>query len=193
MAVTLDATLSGPTSNTSIDMPTALAMAQNIPGGGDWAAKDEETRNLSLIQATRWLETIDYGGTRCDASQRLKWPRSGASCDGVTATCSAVPYQIQEAEVMLAIQYDKNPNSFPGMDSGGGSTQSGVYISEQTLGEMSIKYNAYPAGQSDTSNCTSCGDPLIIQKFEWLKSLLGCWVGIGSKTTGTRVIARVRS
>ena len=193
MTVTLDATLSGPTSNTYIDMPTALAMAQNIPGGGDWAAKDEETRNLSLIQATRWLETIDYGGTRCDASQRLKWPRSGASCDGVTATCSAVPYQIQEAEVMLAIQYDKNPGSFPGMDSGGGSTQSGVYVAEQTLGEMSIKYNAYPAGQSDTSNCTSCGDPLIIQKFDWLKSLLGCWVGIGSKTTGTRVIARVRS
>ena len=193
MAVTLDATLSGSTSNSYLTMVTAMQIAENVPGGGDWAAKDEETRNLSLIQATRWLETIDYGGTRCKSSQRLKWPRTGATCDGVTSDCSGIPYQIQEAEVMLAIQYDKNPGSFPGANSGGGSTQSGVYISEQTLGDLSIKYNAYPAGQTDTSNCTSCGDPLIIQKFPWLGSLLGCWVGIGSKTTGTRVIARVRS
>ena len=118
-------------------MATALQIAQNIPGGGDWAAKDEEVRNLSLIQATRWLETIDYDGTRCKASQRLKWPRSGATCDGVTSDCSGIPYQIQEAEVMLAIQYDQNPGSFPGTDSGG-TTQTGTYVAEQTLGDLSI-------------------------------------------------------
>ena len=193
MTVTLDATLSGPTSNTYIDMPTALAMAQNIPGGGDWAAKDEETRNLSLIQATRWLETIDYGGTRCDASQRLKWPRSGATCDGITSDCSGIPYQIQEAEVMLAIQYDKNPGSFPGMDSGGGVTDSSLYVSKNQLGDLVQEFSERSNSSGPTNSCTSCGDALIIQKFPWVGNLLGCWVGIGSKTTGTRVIARVRS
>ena len=33
MAVTLDATLSGATSNSYIDMTTAVALAANIPGG----------------------------------------------------------------------------------------------------------------------------------------------------------------
>ena len=82
MAVTLDATLSGATSNSYIDMTEALAIAQNIPGGGEWSVLDEEARNLSLIVATRWFETLTYGGDRCKATQRLKWPRSGVSCDG---------------------------------------------------------------------------------------------------------------
>ena len=68
MAVTLDATLSGTTSNSYLTMATALQIAQSVPGGDDWAAKTEDARNLSLIQATRWLETIDYDGTRCKAS-----------------------------------------------------------------------------------------------------------------------------
>ena len=81
-----------------------------MPGGGEWAALDEDEKNLSLIQATRWLETLDYGGDRCKASQRLKWPRSGAECDGVTSDCSGIPYVIQEAEVILAISYSEKPN-----------------------------------------------------------------------------------
>ena len=59
MAVTLDATLSGATSNSYIDMAIGGGVAENIPGGGDWAALGEEERNLSLIVATRWLETLD--------------------------------------------------------------------------------------------------------------------------------------
>ena len=191
MAVTLDATLSGATSNSYLTMETALQIAQNVPGGGEWAAKDEEVRNLSLIQATRWLETIDYGGTRCKATQRLKWPRSGATCDGVTSDCSGIPYQIQEAEVMLAIQYDQDPTSFPGTDSGG-NTQTGTFVSKQQLGDLVQEFSAYPAGQTNTNHCSSCNDPIIIQKFPWLESLLRCWMS-GASGSGTRVIARVRS
>jgi len=189
MAVTLDATLSGATSNSYLTMPTAMQIAENVPGGGDWAAKDEETRNLSLIQATRWLETIDYDGSRCKSSQRLKWPRAGATCDGVTSDCSGIPYQIQEAEVMLAIQYDKNPSSFPGMDSGS-STQSGTYVSKNQLGDLVQEFSAFPSGNTG-SDCTDCNDPIIITKFPWLSSLLRCWMSSASR--GTRVIARVRS
>ena len=52
MTVTLDATLGGPASNSYIDMAGAMAIAQNIPGGGEWSALDEEVRSLSLIVAT---------------------------------------------------------------------------------------------------------------------------------------------
>ena len=38
MAVTLDATLGGATSNSYIDMTTAVALAANIPGGSDWVS-----------------------------------------------------------------------------------------------------------------------------------------------------------
>ena len=43
----------------------------------------------------------------------LKWPRSGASCDGVTSDCSSIPYRIKEAEVTLAMKYTTDPGLFP--------------------------------------------------------------------------------
>jgi len=173
MAVTLDATLGGPTSNSYVDMTTAVAIAANIPGGGDWVVLDEEIRNLSLIQATRWLETLDYRGDRCAATQRLKWPRSGAECDGVTSDCSGIPYPIQEAEVALAIKYSENPSNFPGAGSGG-SAPTGTYIKRQKLDVLEIEYDQFD--NAVASSCDTCGDPAILQTFPWLADLLGCWV-----------------
>ena len=159
MAVTLDATLSGATSNSYVDMTQALAIAQNIPGGGDWAALDEEVRNLSLIVATRWLETLTYGGDRCKATQRLKWPRSGVSCDGIVSDCAGIPYRILEAEVTLAIKYTTDPGLFPGSGSGGGAS-SGTFVSRQRIGSLEVEYEQY-SGTSVTS-CDNC--------------ILGCWI-----------------
>ena len=188
MAVTLDATLSGATSNSYVDMTTALAIAQNIPGGGDWAALGEEERNLSLIVATRWLETLTYGGDRCKATQRLKWPRSGISCDGIVSDCAGIPYRIQEAEVTLAIKYTTDPGLFPGSGSGGGAA-AGTFVKRQKLGSLEIEYDQY-SGTSVTS-CDNCNDPAIITAFPWLKDILGCWIaGISG---GVGLMLRVRS
>ena len=187
MAVTLDATLSGATSNSYIDMTSAVAIAANIPGGGDWVALGEEERNLSLIVATRWLETLTYAGSRCAATQRLKWPRSGASCDGVVSECTTIPYRIQEAEVTLAIKYTTDPGLFPGEGSGG--VAQGTYVKRQKLGSLEIEYDQYQ-GSSATS-CDNCNDPKIITAFPWLKDLLGCW--IGGLSGGVGLMLRVRS
>ena len=187
MAVTLDATLGGPSSNSYVDMATAMTIAQNIPGGGEWSVLDEETRNLSLIVATRWLETLTYAGDRCAATQRLKWPRSGATCDGITSSCDLIPYRIQEAEVTLAIKYTTNPELFPGQGSGGASQ--GTFVSRQKLGSLEVEYSQY-SGASVTS-CDNCNDPAIITAFPWLKDILGCWVG--GLSGGVGLMLRVRS
>ena len=188
MAVTLDATLSGATSNSYVDMTQALAIAQNIPGGGDWAALGEEERNLSLIVATRWLETLNYAGERCKETQRLKWPRKGASCDGITSDCVGIPYRIQESEVTLAIKYSTEPGKFPGGGSGGGAA-AGTFVKRQKLGSLEIEYDQY-SGTSVTS-CDNCNDPAIITAFPWLKDLLGCWItGVSG---GVGLMLRVRS
>ena len=187
MAVTLDATLSGATSNSYIDMTSAVAIAANIPGGGDWVALGEEERNLSLIVATRWLETLTYAGSRCAAMQRLKWPRSGASCDGVVSECTTIPYRIQEAEVTLAIKYTTDPGLFPGEGSGGAAQ--GTYVKRQKLGSLEIEYDQYDG--SSVTSCDNCNDPKIITAFPWLKDLLGCW--IGGLSGGVGLMLRVRS
>ena len=188
MAVTLDATLSGATSNSYVDMTTALAIAQNIPGGGEWSVLDEEARNLSLIVATRWLETLTYGGNRCKDTQRLKWPRIGVSCDGIVSDCAGIPYRIQEAEVSLAIKYTTDPGLFPGSGSGGGAS-AGTFVKRQKIGSLEVEYDQYQ-GTSVTS-CDNCNDPAIITAFPWLKDILGCWIAGLSGSVG--LMLRVRS
>ena len=172
MAVTLDATLSGSTSNSYLTLITAEQIAANMPGGPDWIAASADEKNLSLIQATRWLETLNYKGDRCKASQRLKWPRNGAVCDGVTSDCSGIPYRVQEAEVALAIKYNSNPSLFPGGGSGG-SAPTGTYVKRQKLDVLEIEYDEF--SNPESSSCDTCGDPAIIQAFPWLVDLLGCW------------------
>ena len=189
MAVTLDATLSGSTSNSYLTLVTAEQIAANMPGGPDWIAATEDEKNLSLIQATRWLETLDYKGDRCKASQRLKWPRSGAVCDGVTSDCSGIPYRVQEAEVALAIQYKDKPNLFPGNGSGG-TAPTGTYVKRQKLDVLEIEYDEF--NNPESSSCDTCGDPAIIQAFPWLVDLLGCWAA-GISTGSNKMIRLYRN
>ena len=189
MAVTLDATLGGETSNSYVDMATAVAMANNVPGGGDWNALNEEVRALSLITATRWLETLNYVGDRCSGTQRLKWPRQGAKavCDGVQADCTYIPNPIKEAEVLLAIKYSENPDSFPGADSGS-SAQSGTFVSKERLGDLEINYQQFNSNIG--SSCDDCDNPVIIQSFPWIDDWLGCWLNMGPSSGAGFVLTR---
>ena len=189
MAVSLDASLSGSTSNSYLTLVTAEQIAANMPGGPTWIALTEDEKNLSLVQATRWLETLDYKGDRCKASQRLKWPRSGAVCDGVTSDCSGIPYRVQEAEVALAIQYSTKPNLFPGNGSGG-TAPTGTYVKRQKLDVLEIEYDEF--SNPESSSCDTCGDPAIIQAFPWLADLLGCWAA-GISTGSNKLIRLYRN
>ena len=177
---TLDATLSGNQSNSYVTLANADGIASNQTFADDWAAKTEDEKTVALIVATRWMETLSYGGDRCKASQRLSWPRSGAVCDGVTSDCSGIPYAIQETEVILAYQYMKYPNSFPDIGGGGGSAPTGTFIKRQKLDVLEIEYDQF--NNAVASSCDTCGDPAIISAFPWLKDLLKCWVkGIGTQ------------
>ena len=85
-----------------------------------------------------------------------------------------------------------NPEAITGpIGGGGGNSQAGTYVSEQQLGDLKIAYSAFPAGDSGDS-CVTCDTPIVIDKFPWLKGMLGCWAIIASGNGGTRH-PRVRS
>jgi len=170
--VVVNAEIGGEASNSYLDLADAEAIAAMIPGGDAWIAATEDEKNMSLVEATRWLETLDYIGQRCSATQRLKWPRQGAECDGVPATCDTIVYKVKEAEVMLAIKQVADPSSFPG--TGGGNTApSGTFTKRQKLGDLEIEYAQF--NNNAASSCDDCDNPPIIQSFSWLEAVLGCW------------------
>ena len=145
---------------------------------------------MSLIQATRWLETLDYRGDRCKASQRLKWPRSGAECDGVTSDCLGIPYPIQEAEVALAIKYSENPQPTFLASGGGGSAPTGTYVKRQKMDVLKLNTTNSPTPKPAAA--TPVATQPSSKPSPGSRDLLGCWV-TGIATGDNKMIRLYRN
>ena len=96
-----DATLGGSAATSYISIDEADGLLTNTRYNTAWQGNTEAEKSEYLVSATFWLDQLKYGGTRCNPStdnpplpQALSWPRSGASCDGVEATCAFIPNQV---------------------------------------------------------------------------------------------------
>ena len=189
----------GAKSNSYVSGTEADEYAEFQSWNDTWAAKSESERTIALVNACRWLDTIDFGGNRCSPSttdettpQSLMWPRSDVACDGVEASCSFIPKEIKEAQILIAYNLVVNPEMITGPGGGsGGDAPAGTYISSQELGELKVSYAAYPGGESSSNDCIDCSTPDVIAKLPWLKGLLGCWADISAGSS--KVLLRVRS
>ena len=195
-----NATLGGSAATSYITVDVADGWLVNTRFNTAWQGNTEAQKSEYLVAATFWLDQVNYAGTRCSPStdnpalpQALAWPRSGASCDGIEATCAAIPAAIQQATAILAVNLSVNPEVIGGpIGGGGGNTQAGTYVASQELGDLKISYAAYPSGEAGGDDCVGCDTPTVIVKFPWLKGLLSCWAIIATGGSG-KVIMRVRS
>ena len=192
MAIVFDATIGGEFANSYCDEAFADAYSSNQSWQAAWFAKTPEERQVSLISSTKWLETVSYSGTRCTSVQALAWPRSGASCDGVSSSCDVIPLRIRQAEVELAYQLINNPDAITGQPGGGGGAAAGTFVSMQKLGDLEQQFSAYPSGEQSGNDCTDCSNPEVINKFPWLRGFLSCYADI-STGSESKVLLRVRS
>ena len=193
------ATVGGSDSNSYVTGEEADTFAEFQSWETAWSDKTESERTIALINAARWLDTIDFEGTRCDPSsddedlpQARVWPRSDASCDGVAATCSFIPQAIKDAQVLIAYNLVIDPEMITGPGGGAGSgAASGTYVSKNQLGDLVQEFSAYPSGEHSGNDCVDCSTPEVIAKLPWLKGFLSCWADIS--TDNSKILLRVRS
>ena len=193
-----DATLGGSAANSYVDTTYADTYFAHTPYWNQWNEFSNTNREIALVQACAALETISYAGTRCnpstndaDAPQALSWPRSGASCDGIQASCAAIPKAVKDAQCLLALNLATNPEAITGPIGGGGGAAAGTFVSKQQLGDLVQEFSAYPSGETGGDSCIDCATPDVIAAFPWLKGMLGCWAAISTSTS--KVLLRVRS
>ena len=146
-----DSTLGGATANSYCSLVEADDFFQFNVYATQWNAFDEDAKRAALVQATFFLETISYEGTRCNPAtddntvpQALSWPRAGAVCDGIESTCAAIPKEIIQAQCLLALNLATTPDSITGPIGGGDSSAPpGTFVSQQTLGDLSQSFTEY--------------------------------------------------
>ena len=74
MAATINATLQSETANSYVTLAEANTYFETVPSSTNWDNKTDDAKNRALISATRWIDTLNFYGDRCDADQALSWP-----------------------------------------------------------------------------------------------------------------------
>ena len=193
----IDATLGSSTANSYVTEAAADSYSAMVWWSATWLALTTPEKEVALIAATSAMETLTWKGTRCGPStddpaapQALSWPRSDATCDGVTAFCTLIPKAVTNATIELAYQLSQSPSALqPGITA---TAAAGTYTSKEKLGDLEVNYAAFPGGAAASDNCTSCSDPKVISTFPWLKDRIKCWADFGS-ASGSRIVTRVLS
>ena len=81
----------------------------------------------------------------------MSWPRSDVTCDGVAATCTFIPKEIKEAQILIAYNLLINPELITGTPGGGGSAAAGTYVKRNKLGDLEQEFAEYPNDTSTSS------------------------------------------
>jgi hypothetical protein len=173
VAAVINATLSSPSANSYVTLAEANTYFETVPSSTTWDDKTTDQKNRALISATRWIDSLNYYGDRCDEDQALKWPRNNYDVDGVELDCSSIPNDIKYATFELARALANDTGAITentGTD--------GIY-DEVQLGELRVKYNKSSQATGTVNN--------IFDVYPWLQSYLGAYCLGGSGSYQIRV------
>lgn len=106
MALTLDVTVGGVSSNSYLSVAEADTYHEGRLFSTDWTSATAETKKAALVWATRLLDAgFVWDGVVTDIStpQALNWPRGGmVDREGRTIDDNVIPNQIKNATAELA-------------------------------------------------------------------------------------------
>ena len=174
MAATINATLKSATANSFVTLAEANTYFETVPDSTNWDDKTDDQKNRALISATRWIDTLNFYGDRCDTSQALNWPRNNYHVDRVELVCTSIPNDIKYATYELANALANDTESITGS-----TGDTGLYESVK-LGEMEVKYNTSSQATGTVNN--------VFDVYPWLQSYLGAYCLGGSGSYSIRVV-----
>jgi len=132
MALVIDAEVGGANSNSYATLAEANTYFDARLHTSLWTNADDDTKNKSLVMATRRIEQEKFYGDRASTTQRLKFPRTSIGyLDGVFLD-NIIPEILKESVFELAIHLIGTDMSQVGVDTSN--------IEEASIGSISVKY-----------------------------------------------------
>jgi hypothetical protein len=106
MAFVFDATISGLTSNSYISLSDANDYFAGRTKSDNWINADDATKQASLVQATRRINSEMYSGLPSIMEQSLAWPRKLLiDLNGLYIPSTVMPRTLSEATCEMALYY----------------------------------------------------------------------------------------
>jgi hypothetical protein len=111
MAVSITATAGSASANSFVTLVEANAYAEARLNASLWDAATDDSKNRSLVEATREISNLSFIGVRTDDTQVLSWPRELAvdpddpNADYFDST--ELPTRVKNATCELAFQFIK--------------------------------------------------------------------------------------
>lgn len=166
MPATINATLSSASANSYVTLADANAYFETVPNSASWIDKTDDQKNRALISATRWIDTLNFYGDRCDAGQSLKWPRTNYEVDNITLTCTVIPNDIKYATYELARALANDTDAITNTES-----DPDELYQEVTLGDLKVRYKDNKV-ENPINN--------VFDVYPWLQSYLGAYCAGGA-------------
>lgn len=182
MAVSLDATLAGPSSNSYVSVATADAYFANLLEFDAWDALSSDQKGRALISATEEIESLPFYGVEYDTAtpQALKFPRIFEDYDGLS-----MPSEIVGAVCHLALDLH---TKFTAAGTTGSRRQKLQQdgVTSFRLGELSESYKSTGIGHT-----TSAAGRLQNFPNKTVNLIMG-WVRLGGPTESGRRYSRTK-
>lgn len=102
MPVTVTATPGSASANSYISVATGDDLANVYLGTLAWSSASTDNKGRALIMATRYLDQLEWIGSKATTTQALAWPRKEAACGEWSFTASEIPQPIKQACFDLA-------------------------------------------------------------------------------------------
>jgi len=113
VAITIDATAGGSSSNSYITLADANTYWADL--GAIWASKTDDEKKVALVLATRAIDRLEFMGLKMNTSvvgatdyQKLKWPRKSTNywetwfaADEEGSTNRILPYSYNSSGVLI--------------------------------------------------------------------------------------------
>jgi hypothetical protein len=110
MTVTLVATVGASNANSYLSLAAADAIAATMLQTKGWNDATTDEKSKALIAATRYLDQLEWIGSKTDPTQALLWPRVDASCGEKSYATDVIPEEVKYATFDLADSLLINPS-----------------------------------------------------------------------------------
>lgn len=169
MPVSVVATAGASNANSYLSVADADSIAATMLTTQGWSTATSDDKGKALIAATRYLDQLEWVGSKASSTQALLWPRDDASCGEKSYDNDEIPREVELACFDLADALLDTPTLLSAAPSGSGELIPGIPnadLRSAAVDVIRVEFKETGGGSAQQKNALTV--------LPHLSGLLGC-------------------